>query len=99
MSYLNPLRLHFAGKFQAAPSTVNNDPIHFDNETFQPSYQKLQVTGGPPKDGWWNPQGDATWRLIGCHVTAAWISGAPAPETDPIHHCLIADSDRTVAAK
>jgi len=34
MSYLNPLRLHFAGRFQANPSTVNNDPQHFDNATF-----------------------------------------------------------------
>jgi hypothetical protein len=38
MSYLNALRLHFAGQFQANPSTVNNDPGHFDNATFQPSY-------------------------------------------------------------
>jgi hypothetical protein len=40
MSYLNSIRLHFAGQFQAAPSTVNNDPLHFDNATFQPSYQQ-----------------------------------------------------------
>lgn len=38
MSYLNPLRLHFAGTFEAAVSTVNNDPVHYDNARFQPSY-------------------------------------------------------------
>ena len=37
MSYLGALRLHFAGQFQAAVSTVNNDPTHFDNATFQPA--------------------------------------------------------------
>jgi hypothetical protein len=39
MSYLNPLRVNFAGKFKAAPSTVNNDPTHFNNATFRPQYQ------------------------------------------------------------
>jgi hypothetical protein len=47
MSYLNSIRLHFAGQFQAAPSTVNNDPLHFDNATFQPSYQQ-PATGNQP---------------------------------------------------
>ncbi|HEY6392004.1 MAG TPA: hypothetical protein VIX89_12045 [Bryobacteraceae bacterium] len=100
MSYLNSVRLHFKGKFQAAPSTVNNDPVHFDNATFLPSYQDRQIVSGPPRDGWWNPQGDATWRLINCAVTSAWIGAAsPAPKDDMIHSCLVADSDRTVAAK
>jgi hypothetical protein len=100
MSYLNPVRLHFMGKFQAAPSTVNNDPVHFDNETFLPSYQERQVSSGPPSAGWWNPQGDATWRLIDCGITTAWIGGdIPAPKDDAIYSCLVADSDRTVAAK
>src|SRR3712207_8496379 len=39
MSYLNPLRLHFAGQFQASISTVNNDPVHYDNARFKPQYQ------------------------------------------------------------
>jgi len=43
MSYLNPLRLHFAGQFQASVSTVNNDPVHFDNSRFKPAYQNLQT--------------------------------------------------------
>ena len=36
MSYMNPLRLHFAGQFQANVSTVNNDPGHFYNAVFRP---------------------------------------------------------------
>ena len=36
MSYLHAVRLTFAGRFQAAVSTVNNDPTHFDNASFKP---------------------------------------------------------------
>lgn len=93
MSYLNPPRLHFAGRFQAAPSTVNNDPMHFDNATFRPEYQQ-------PPGGWWNPGGDAAWRLIACQVTAAWLDhDQPAAANDPVLACLIGDSDRAPPAK
>jgi hypothetical protein len=68
MSYLNTLRLHFAGQFQCNVSTVNNDPGHYDNSIFQPSYQTLQ---GKMPNGWFNPQGDAAFRLLGCTVTGA----------------------------
>jgi hypothetical protein len=97
MSYLNPPRLHFAGKFQAAPSTVNNDPDHFNNATFIPDYQKF---GRGTSNGWWNPMGDAVWRLVGCKVTAAWVKyDAKAADNDPINNCLIGDSDRSPPAK
>ena len=95
MSYLNPLRLHFAGSFQAAPSTVNNDPTHFDNRHFLPSYQKFGEHG---TNGWWNPRGDADVRLIGCQVTSAWQDGKPV-SGDSILQCSIADSNTRVAAK
>jgi hypothetical protein len=98
MSYLNPLRLHFFGQFQAAVSTVNNDPTHFNNATFQPSYQERQKGWQP--NGWWNPRGDANWRMIGCNITSAWLAnGEPAAKSDPVLTYLIADSDDTVAAK
>ena len=100
MSYLNPLRLHFAGRFQAAVSTVNNDPAHFDNATFQKSDQEPQGPGGNPPNGWWNPRGDAEWRLIGCRITSAWLGdGSIAGGDDPVLQCSIADSDRKVPAK
>lgn len=93
MSYLNPLRLHFYGQFQAAVSTVNNDPTHFNNATFKREYQHRP-------DGWWNPRGDANWRMIGCNITSAWLAdGQPAAATDPILSYLVADSDTSVAAK
>jgi hypothetical protein len=101
MSYLNPLRLHFAGRFQASASTVNNDPLHFDNSAFLPSYQERQTGHTAAQlNGWWNPRGDAAWRLLGCRVTAAWKSdGSAATADDPVLVCLIADSDRRVTAK
>lgn len=37
ISYLNALRLHFAGRFQANVSTVNNHPAHFNNAAFKAS--------------------------------------------------------------
>lgn len=98
MSYLNSLRLNFFGKFQAAVSTVNNDPTHFNNATFKPSYQKME--DGKHANGWWNPRGDANWRMIGCNITSAWLSdGQPAAGSDPVLTYLVADSDRSVAAK
>src|SRR5262249_50641555 len=93
MSYLNPLRLHFSGKFQAAVSTVNNDPAHYDNARFQPAFQVRPA-------GWWNPRGDGNWRMIGCNITSAWLKdGQPAAASDSVLQCTIADSDLTVAAK
>jgi hypothetical protein len=100
MSYLGPLRLHFAGRFQAATSSVNNDPTHFDNSTFLPSFQELQGPKGDPPNGWFDPRGDADFRLIGCRVTAAFLAdGSPAPADDPVRRLLVADSDRTAPAK
>lgn len=100
MSYLNSLRLHFAGKFQANVSTVNNDPGHFDNAAFQPSYQEMQGPNFNPPNGWFNPEGDAAFRLLACRVTSAWMpDGGPAAGTDTITQCLVADSDSQVCAK
>jgi hypothetical protein len=98
MSYLGPLRLHFAGRFQAAPSTVNNDPTHFDTAKFLPSFQKLETASS--LNGWWNPRGDADFRLINCSVTSAFLAdGSPALDDDPVRQSMIADSDRAAPAK
>jgi hypothetical protein len=95
MSYLGPLRLHFAGQFQAAVSTVNNEPQYFDNDAFKPSYQEP----GEGK-GAWNPTGDGDWRLIGCEVQSAWLpDGSATSPSDPVLAATIADSDRQAPAK
>ena len=99
MSYLNALRLHFAGQFQANVSTVNNDPDHFDNEGFQPSYQDMQGPNMDPPNGWFNPQGDAAFRLRGCTVTSAWMPSGAVGASDPVLTYIVADSDGAVPAK
>jgi hypothetical protein len=99
MSYLDPVRLHFAGRFQASVSTVNNDPLHFDTAHFDAKKYQARQTAEDP-GGWWNPGGDGAWRLLGCRVTSAWRSdGSAAAADDPVLQCLIADSDRKVTAK
>jgi hypothetical protein len=98
MSYLNPLRLHFSGSFEAAVSTVNNDPLHFDNATFKPAYQERQK--GSDQNGWWNPRGTGDWRLRGCAVTSAFLrDGTPAAAADPVLIAAVADSSGTAPAK
>ncbi|KFE70836.1 hypothetical protein [Hyalangium minutum] len=108
MSYLNALRLHFAGRFQANVSTVNNDPGHYDNTIFQQSYQQMEGVNMNPPNGWFNPQGDADWRFLGCKITSAWMPGPQNPPTvpsvavptsDPVLACIIADSDQRAPAK
>jgi hypothetical protein len=90
MSYLGPLRLHFAGQFQAAVSTINNEPEHFDNKRFKAKYQEEP----------WNPRGDGNWRLIGCEVRSAFMAdGAAVAGPDPILATTVADSDRRPPAK
>jgi hypothetical protein len=98
VSYLNPLRLHFAGTFEAAVSTVNNDPVHYDSSRFDPSYG-LPATG-TALNGSFNPDGSGNWRLHDCAVTAAFLAdGSPVAAADPVLTYLVADSDRRVPAK
>ena len=101
MSYLNPLRLHFSGSFEAAVSTVNNDPVHYDSARFEPSYAEPQSGTAPGElNGWFNPDGSGAWKLHGCAVTSAFLAdGSPAGPADPVLSCLIADADQRAAAK
>jgi hypothetical protein len=92
MSYLDPLRLSFAGKFKAAPSTVNNDVTNFNIATFQPSDRERG------KGGAWNPAGDAVFRLFGCAVTSAFVDGAEVVD-DPVISLLLADTSTAMPGK
>jgi hypothetical protein len=79
MSYLNGPRLHFAGQFRADVSTVNNNPDHFDEQTFTPGDQQ-------PGPGGWNPGGTGKWGIINCTVTSAVLadgSRLSTPTADP----------------
>jgi len=99
MAYLHSPRLVFSGQFQADPSTVNNDPTHFDNATFQPNYQDY---GQGTENGWWNPDGTGNWRLIGCKVVSVTYrdgSTTDDPKKDPIVGLTLTDTDSRVAGK
>jgi hypothetical protein len=101
VSYLDPPRLIFSGFFHAAISTVNNDPLHFDNATFEPSYQDVQAGNDPSQwNGWFNPRGNGDWQLIDCTVKSAVLAdGSPAAADDPALAAIVADSDRAAPAK
>jgi hypothetical protein len=65
MSYLNTPRLIFAGDFLSDVSTVNNDPAHYNNETFEPGFQEYGEGGA---NGSWNPEGGAVFNFQDCSV-------------------------------
>jgi hypothetical protein len=74
MSYLVGPRLHFAGRFTADVSTVNNDPQHFKDPN------------QPPGPGW-NPRGTGSWKVDGCTVTSAVFADGTVARTaanDPV---------------
>ena len=95
MSYLAPLRIHFSGRFQAAPPTTNNRPDNYDNALFRKEFQQP----GHPRAAW-NPRGSADWRLIRCRVRSAFhADGMPVDPSDPILRMHVADSNRPAPAK
>lgn len=104
MSYLRSPRIHFAGRFQADVSTVNNDVRHFDTSTFLPAYQKPMEVADDKivrYNGYWNPEGTAAWRLLGCRVTAAVLDGRvfTRPDDDPAVGLLVNGAADRVAGK
>lgn len=94
MSYLNRLRLVFSGRFQADPSTVNNDIRHFDSAQFMESFQEFQTTADA--NGWWNPDGTGAFRLIDCRVVAVHYADGTStddPTKDPIIGLSVLDAN------
>ena len=78
MSYLDPPRIHFFGKYFANPSTINNTLSNFS----------LQ----PPLNLSWNPDGSAFFRFLDCQVTKAVGSDGtvlPAGASDPITQATV----------
>ena len=83
MTYLDRPRLHFAGRFQATPSTLNNELANYL---------------GPVTEEGWNAEGGAAWRLVGCRVTGL-ASDAADPANDPVAAALVLDAGDRVSAK
>lgn len=100
MSFLNRVRIAFAGTFQADVSTVNNDVRHFDNATFEPSYQELQEPDA--SNGWWNPTGSGAFRLLDCRVTeVSYADGSSTTDAavDPIIGAFVGGNDARSSGK
>jgi hypothetical protein len=100
MSYLNNIRLIFAGKFQADVSTVNNDVRHYDNATFDPVFQDFQ--NAQSLNGWWNPPGSGAFRLLDCRVVmVGYADGTTSSSAaaDSAIGMLIGGSDERTSGK
>ena len=97
MSYLDNIRLVFTGKFQADVSTVNNDVRHFDNATFQPTFQKFMT--GPSWNGWWNPTGSGAFRLINCRVVMVGYGDGTTATEDAAVGLRVAASENHTSGK
>lgn len=87
MSYLNLPRLSFAGLFEADVNTVNNDVRNYDAATFEPRFQTPQTPApdgeGTIYNGWWNPNGSNTFRLLDCAVKGGVGPDGGTPRDDP----------------
>jgi hypothetical protein len=100
VSYLERPRFTFSGRFEADVSTVNNNPVNFDDATFLPEYDTpgapvLDSQGndtGRMTNGWWNPTGTATFRLVNCRVTSAQLKSGDCRPSDPILKMKIGDA-------
>jgi len=102
VAFLHPVRITFAGRFQADVSTVNNDVRHYDDAAFVPGWQTLQESR-EQLNGWWNPTGSGAFRLVGCTVTEARIGSSPPPgatsPADPVLSAIVTGADDNTAAK
>jgi hypothetical protein len=97
MSYLNAVRLHFAGTFRADVSTVNNYAPHFDDETFT---SEEQLPGNDR--GWWQPAGTGAWRIEDCRVTrVCYLDGTDAsdPAVEAAVGMKVMEANDRVSAK
>jgi hypothetical protein len=94
MSYLDSPRLHFKGWFQADVSTVNNDVRLYQNASFVPEYQQVDMNGS------WNPEGTGIFRIVDCSVTGAFLEGRPlSAADDPVIGMTVQNANRRAPAK
>ncbi len=70
MSYLDVPRLHFSGRFFTDPSTVNNDPTHYNPDVTNPS-------------PWQEPEGQHRFQFQNCIINSAVNQDGPVPN-DPV---------------
>lgn len=69
MSYLDPLRMHFAGTFFTDPSTINNATENYDLTI---KYNNDPPTDTNPNSVWWNKNGQAFFKVPTATVKSAY---------------------------
>lgn len=84
MSYLSYPRINFYGRFFTDPSTVNNDPTHYN------------VTDAPPSP-WQNPDGLHQFKLVDCTVVST--IGQSGEVSDPLVNLPFVTTDLPSPAK
>jgi hypothetical protein len=96
VSYLEHPRMHFIGCFQVDVSTVNNDPLHFDDNRFLPRYQLPSDSTG--LNGWWNPSGTGIFRIQNCTIKRL-VTDHGILAADPLLKGFVSDAHTGVSAK
>ncbi|XP_028414929.1 uncharacterized protein LOC114538017 [Dendronephthya gigantea] len=89
-SYIHFPRIHFAGRFQADQSTINNYPDNFDTESF------------PKTSVGWNPTGSSAWRLRETRITRVCYANEACTSfvsDDALINTLLEDSNLAGSAK
>lgn len=84
MSYLSYPRINFYGRFFTDPSTVNNDPTHYEVENTVPS-------------PWQNPKGLHRFQLQNCSIVST--IGASGEVSDPLVNLPFITTDDPSSAK
>ena len=105
MSYLGFPRLNFSGKFQSDISTVNNALRHYNNDTFEPRFQRpayFTSKGVIDENGLFNPRGTGAFRLSGLSIRSGLLPDgtlADTAEKDPVVGMALLEDNRRVTAK
>ncbi|HEX9964061.1 MAG TPA: hypothetical protein VGB04_03660 [Allosphingosinicella sp.] len=97
MSYLETPHFTFYGHFQADTSTVNNDVRHYSIPDWEDRFQDPQ--NGAIENGWWNPDGTNSFRLLDLRVTGAATTEGAAAADDPVLGLAISSNPDTAPAK
>ena len=79
MSYLDVPRIHFAGRFFTDPSTVNNDPTHYNPDVTKPS-------------PWQEPEGQHRFQFRDCSVRSG-VNASGAVANDPVIGATVETTD------
>ncbi len=86
MSYLDWPRIHLGGTFFTDPSTINNDPSHYDESVTRPS-------------PWQDPKGLHRFKFVNVKVLAAIDQNGAFVEQDPVIGGTANSTDQPSAAK